>query len=105
MNVFTGPNDLLHGDEHLEELEDWELRERFFNALRDLTEAADTVEKLKSPKWTPYPEDIEALEDTLEELKYSLKQYLLVVVAKGRAVLLLYSSEGSINFNNQQTGF
>jgi hypothetical protein len=49
MNVFTGPNDLLHGDEHLEELEDWELRERFFNALRDLTEAADTVEKLKSP--------------------------------------------------------
>ena len=44
MNVFTGPNDLLHGDEHLEELEDWELRERFFNALRDLTEAADTVE-------------------------------------------------------------
>ena len=105
MNVFTGPNDLLHGDEHLEELEDWELRERFFNALRDLTEAADTVEKLKSPKWTPYPEDIEALQDTLEELKYSLKQYLLVVVAKGRAVLLLYSSEGSINFNNQQTGF
>ena len=105
MNVFTGPNDLLHGDEHLEELEDWELRERFFNALRDLTEAADTVEKLKSPKWTPYPEDIEYMEDTLEELKYSLKQYLLVVVAKGRAVLLLYSSEGSINFNNQQTGF
>jgi hypothetical protein len=73
MNVFTGPNDLLHGDEHLEELEDWELRERFFNALRDLTEAADTVEKLKSPKWTPYPEDIEYMEDTLEELKYSLK--------------------------------
>ena len=73
MNVFTGPNDLLHGDEHLEELEDWELRERFFSALRDLTAVADTIEKLKSPKWTPYPEDIEALQDTLEELKYVLK--------------------------------
>ena len=73
MQLFKGPNDLLHCDEHLEELEDWELRERFFSALRDLTAAADTIEKLKSPKWTPYPEDIEALQDTLEELKYSLK--------------------------------
>ena len=72
MQLFKGPNDLLHGDEHLEELEDWELRERFFSALRDLT-AADTIEKLKSPKWAPYPEDIEALQDTLEELKYVLK--------------------------------
>ena len=73
MQLFKGPNDLLHGDEHLEELEDWELRERFFSALRDLTAAADTIEKLKSPKWAPYPEDIEALHDTLEELKYVLK--------------------------------
>ena len=39
MQLFKGPNDLLHGDEHLEELEDWELRERFFSALRDLTAA------------------------------------------------------------------
>ena len=73
MQLFKGPNDLLHGDEHLEELEDWELRERFFSALRDLTAAADTIEKQKSPKWAPYPEDIEALQDTLEELKYVLK--------------------------------
>jgi len=73
MNVFISPNDLLHGDEHLEELEDWELRERFFSVLRELTAAADTIEKLKNPKWTPYPEDIEALQDTLEELKYVLK--------------------------------
>ena len=73
MQLFKGPNDTLHGDEHLIELEDWELRERFFSVLRELTAAADTIEKLKSPKWTPYPEDIEALQDTLEELKYSLK--------------------------------
>jgi hypothetical protein len=73
MQLFKSPNDTLHGDEHLEELEDWELRERFFSALRDLTAAADTIEKLKRPKWTPYPEDIEALQDTLEELKYVLK--------------------------------
>ena len=73
MQLFKSPNDTLHGDEHLIELEDWELRERFFSALRDLIETADTIEKLKSPKWTPYPEDIETLQDTLEGLKYSLK--------------------------------
>ena len=70
MSYLRGPADKLHGDEDVVELEDWEVRERFFNALRDLTEAADTVEKLKSPKWTPYPEDIEALEDITKELKY-----------------------------------
>jgi hypothetical protein len=42
---LKGPNDLLHhGDEHLEELEDWELRERFFSVLRDLATVADSLE-------------------------------------------------------------
>lgn len=74
MNLFTSPNDLLHGDEHLEELEDWELREKFFNTLRDLASVADSLELKRTLAWTPYPEDIEALQDMLEELKYQLKR-------------------------------
>ena len=74
MNVFTSPNDLLHGDEHLEELEDWELREKLFNTLRDLASVADSLELKRAITWTPYPEDIEALQDMLEELKYQLKR-------------------------------
>jgi len=74
MNVFISPNDLLHGDEHLEELEDWELRERFFSALRELATVADSLELKRAIAWTPYSEDIEALEAMLEELKYQLKR-------------------------------
>ena len=74
MNVFISPNDLLHGDEHLEELEDWELRERFFSVLRELATVAASLELKRSISWTPYSEDIEALDDMLEELKYQLKR-------------------------------
>ena len=74
MQLFKGPNDTLHGDEHLEELEDWELRERFFSALRELATVADSLELKRSISWTPYSEDIEALDDMLEELKYQLKR-------------------------------
>ena len=74
MYVFKGPNDLLHGDEHLEELEDWELRERFFSVLRELAPVADSLALKKTIAWTPYPEDVEAFEDMLEELKYQLKR-------------------------------
>ena len=74
MNVRISPTDLLPGDEHLEEVEDWELRERFFSALSDLASVADSLELKRTLAWTPYPEDIEALQDMLEELKYQLKR-------------------------------
>ena len=74
MLLYTGQADRLHGDEHLLELEDWELREKFFNTLRDLASVADSLELKRAITWTPYPEDIEALQDMLEELKYQLKR-------------------------------
>jgi hypothetical protein len=74
MSYLRGPADFLHGDEDLVELEDWEWRERFFDTLRELKDAANYVELKSDTKWIPYPEDIEALQDMLEELKYALKR-------------------------------